>query len=270
VEELKKFSPSCRSSISKDAAVWDKTANNYFGGVVSPFDKGVQNPLFWYLDNKVPSSSSLSVIDIGCGVGNLLPTLADRFKHVVGVDFSPKMIELARKRVSNRDNVDLFVRDARDLSEFHAQFDVAIAINSVVLPTVKDTSQIIDQCFEVLKKSGIFLGIFPSMEQVLYRAMLVHESASSHVKKEDRAWKCAQEHLDIYSPDFLRGTVGYVDCRQKHFYLFELEHRLRKAGFVNVVIRKVRYPWEILEDPDVLHLKDYKGMWDWFVYARKP
>ncbi len=270
MEELKKVSPSRRSSISKDAAIWDKTAENYFAGVVSPFDKGVRNPLFWYLDHKVPHSSSLSVIDIGCGVGNLLPILAARFKRVVGIDFSPKMIKLARKKVTDVGHVELLVRDARDLSEFHSQFDVAIAINSIVLPTVRDSTQVIDQCFAVLKRGGMFFGIFPSMEQVLYRAMLVHESASLEGKKEVDAWGSAQEHLDLYSPDFMRGTVGYVDCRQKHYYLFELEHRLRKAGFVEVTIRKVRYPWEILEDPDVLHLKDYKGMWDWFVCARKP
>ncbi|MFB0499768.1 MAG: methyltransferase domain-containing protein, partial [Candidatus Hadarchaeaceae archaeon] len=38
------------------------------------------------------------VLDLGCGTGMLLSELARRSELVVGVDSSPEMLELARKR----------------------------------------------------------------------------------------------------------------------------------------------------------------------------
>ena len=49
--------------------------------------------------NIIPNSTPLSILDLGCGTGVLAEILYLSGHKVVGIDISPEMIELARKRV---------------------------------------------------------------------------------------------------------------------------------------------------------------------------
>ncbi len=69
--------------------------------------------------------------------------------------------------------------------------------------------------------------------------------------------------------DFLTGIFDDGGDRQKHYYEFELRHRLREAGFTHLRIRKVRYPW----DETVSGFECFPGkpkLWDWLVCAGRP
>jgi trans-aconitate methyltransferase len=80
-----------------DAQTWDQLSNTYFEEISSPFEEEVVNPLVTFLD-AMPEREDLTVADLGCGIGNLLPFLAARFRKVVAVDFSSGMLRQARAR----------------------------------------------------------------------------------------------------------------------------------------------------------------------------
>ncbi|MBI4895069.1 MAG: class I SAM-dependent methyltransferase [Candidatus Aenigmarchaeota archaeon] len=248
---------------------WDKTAKDYFTEVVSPFAKGVENPIYWYIEKKVDYSKRKSVIDIGTGIGNLLPFLSKEFKEVVALDISPKMIEKAKKNAGNLENVKLLVKDARDLKEFYNQFDVAVSVNSILLPEIKSIEKILLEIYNVLNDDGVFIGIFPSMDALLYRAVLEHEKAIEDGDDEKTALEKTLKAIDADKFDFVLGTFKYHDMVQKHYYKFELMYRLWKAGFKNIRMRKVFYPWEVYEDEDLLEFKGKPELWDWFIFAEK-
>jgi SAM-dependent methyltransferase len=64
-------------------------------------------------------------LDFGCGVGRVTGPLADRFDEAVGVDISPKMLELARG-YNRRGERCRFVQGEADLRRFDdASFDFA-------------------------------------------------------------------------------------------------------------------------------------------------
>jgi SAM-dependent methyltransferase len=70
-----------------------------------------------------------TVLDIGCGAGLFVFTLAEKVKGVTGVDFSSKMIKHANKRKIQRNcqNVDFIHFDAGKISEVISErFDYAI------------------------------------------------------------------------------------------------------------------------------------------------
>lgn len=253
----------------KNVKAWDKTAKNYFTEVVSPFAKGVENPIYWYIEKKIDFSKRKSVIDIGTGIGNMLPSLSKEFKEVVALDISPKMIEKAKKNAENLENVKLLVRDARDLREFYNQFDVAVSVNSILLPEVKSIEKILSEIYNVLNDDGVFIGIFPSMDALLYRAVLEHEKAIEDGDDEKTSLEKTLKAIDAEKFDFVLGTFKYHDMIQKHYYKFELKYRLWKAGFKNIRMRKVFYPWEVYEDADLLEFKGKPELWDWFVFAEK-
>ena len=72
-----------------------------------------------YVDHIAGLDPDGSVLDLGTGPGSLALGLAKRGRHTVGVDVSPKMIEVARKRAADHgfdDEVEFQVGDAHDLA----------------------------------------------------------------------------------------------------------------------------------------------------------
>jgi SAM-dependent methyltransferase len=71
------------------------------------------------------------VLELGCGIGRLLPGLAARGARVVGVDVAPRMIEAATRRCAGLGNVELRAVDGRDLRDFaDRSFDLVLAVDS--------------------------------------------------------------------------------------------------------------------------------------------
>jgi len=253
----------------KEIKAWDKTAKKYFEEVDSPFAKGVENPIYWYIDNKIDSSKKKSVIDVGTGIGNMIPFLSKKFKEIVAIDISSKMIEQAKKTTESMDNVKLLVRDAKDLTEFYNQFDVAVSVNAILSPKIADIEKILLEIYNVLNDEGVLIAIFPSMDAILYRAVLEHEKAIEEGSDEKEALEKTNKAINVEDCDFVLGTVKYHDMTQKHYYRFELLYRLWKAGFKNIRMRKVNYPWEMQEQEELQVFKGKPELWDWFVFAEK-
>lgn len=58
---------------------------------------------------------SASVLEIGCGNGRMTQFIAQNFKKVYAADISPHMIDLARERLKNLNNIEFFVVDGNQL-----------------------------------------------------------------------------------------------------------------------------------------------------------
>lgn len=70
------------------------------------------------------------VLDIGCGPGAAVRQVAGRVASATGVDASPSMISIARKRASHLTNVEFSVRPAERLTFKDGAFSVVWAIQS--------------------------------------------------------------------------------------------------------------------------------------------
>lgn len=248
-----------------DKKDWDKLAKRYHKEVISPFQKGVVNPLFENL-NKIKDAKKKIVADIGCGRGEILDILASKFKEVHALDFSPEMIKTARK--TRKENIKYYVKDMKNLKEFENSFDVVISVNSILMPRTKDVKNALKSINSCLKKNGRFFGIFPSLESVLYQAFLIFDKENNKSRDEKKALKRARKISEIKNYDLINGVYNDEGLLQKFFYYFELELRLKEAGFRNIKISKVLYPWR----KDVSDFVIFPGkprMWDFFVSAEK-
>lgn len=243
---------------------WDFIADRYEQEITSPFQEGVINPIYDAI-RAIPDKQELTVADLGCGLGPLLPFLSKNFKKVVAIDFSPQMLQKAKKRV-HADNISFHNASLTDLSEFYNLFDVAVSINSVLFPSSRVVNGILCNIRRTLKINGIFAAIFPSMEAILYEATLVFDRELEKIGDEEKALLSAKRILKRRSFDFVSGVYDDHGLRQKFYYEFELKHRLKKAGFKNLHMKKVLYPWgedmgsseEFMNQPRV---------WDWFIEA---
>ncbi len=112
------------SSIS----AWNSVAEEY----VDDGSKNIENDSFLiYLRSKIILTDEMKILDVGCGAGAYSIALAPSVKKVVGVDFSPKMIEAAKHyaTASSAHNVEFLERDwyACSSEEFRGRYDVVFA-----------------------------------------------------------------------------------------------------------------------------------------------
>jgi len=243
---------------------WSRAAARYDDLFLDPFRPGVENPL---LDAilAIPDPASKTVADLGCGTGPLLPHLVGRFGRVVGLDFAPGMIAKAKKRLEaagTGQDVTFLVRKMHELDDFAGKLDVAVAVNSIVMPDVRDIDRTLRAIRAGLKPGGVFLGILPAMDAIHYHTMLLNDEALDRgldpVESERHAAFQGEHHFY----EFAFGRFQFQGLRQKFWQPFEAEHRFAKAGFARVELTKVLYPWDdtITGGPT---FADFPRSWDW-------
>jgi len=80
-----------------------------------------------FLIDQLPPSFG-TALDIGCGTGAFSRLLAARADHVLGLDLSPNMIQVARQRSSHLSNVDFRIADVANWTFPLESFDCVAAI----------------------------------------------------------------------------------------------------------------------------------------------
>ncbi|MDO4850797.1 MAG: class I SAM-dependent methyltransferase [Actinomycetota bacterium] len=106
------------------AEVWDASAASYAEEPLPTYDE----PFMRMLDEEVPLSADMRVLDIGCGSGIYGLALAERVGRVVGCDLSAKMVEAARARADRMacGNA-VFVQGDFRTMELEGPFDLVFA-----------------------------------------------------------------------------------------------------------------------------------------------
>jgi len=231
---------------------------------LDPYGPNVENPL-WVALGAVPDAASKTVADLGCGTGPLLPHLAERFDRVIALDFARGMLKHARERLSPEAaaRVTFVERPMHDLDQFAGNLDVAVAVNSLVMPDVRLIDLTLRSIRASMKPGGQFMGIVPSIDAIAYHLMLLRDQALDQGLDPKDAERVAALRVDSRHYDFAFGQFHFQGLRQKFWEPFEVEHRLTKAGFTATTLSKVLYPW----DDDLAggnELGGFPRSWDWF------
>ena len=139
----------------------------------------VETPL-WEALAAIPDAATKTVADLGCGTGPLLPYLAERFERVIALDFAPGMLKLAAARLSPEAaaRVTFLERPMHELDDLAGQLDVAVAVNSLVMPDVRLIDRTLRSIRASLKPGGQFLGVVPSIDTICYHLMLLMDQVA--------------------------------------------------------------------------------------------
>jgi ubiquinone/menaquinone biosynthesis C-methylase UbiE len=185
---------------------------------------------------------------------------------VTAVDFSESMLKSAKKKSKSKTTVFL-KKDMRNLKGLYNKFDIVFAVNSILMPSVKDIKKSIAEARKTLKKNGRLIAVFPSLESVLFKAMLAYDyelKRCSHKKAKDRACR----NIDHKKYDFILGFME-EEGKQKHYYKFEIEYRLKEAGFRSIEFERIEYPWKVFCEKYFMKFRNKPMMWDWLATAKK-
>ena len=257
-----------RNELQNQDRHWSRHAARYDDVFVDPYDPAVESPLRNALD-AILDASNKTVADLGCGTGPLLPYLVERFSRVIALDFAPGMLERAAERLDREtiSRVTFLKRPMHQLEDLAGQVDVAVAVNSLVMPDVRLIDRTLQSIRACLRSGGQFLGVVPSIDTIYYHLMLLMDQSIDQGLETKEAKRLASLHGERRYYDFAFGEFHFEGLRQKFWQPFELEHRLHKAGFTSTTLGKVLYPWdESLAGSE--SMVGFPRSWDWFFVAR--
>ncbi len=251
--------------MTDQAHFWSRAAGSYEQDFIDPYLPGVRNPLLKTLAD-LAGHERQTAADLGCGIGPLLPFLAGHFRHVLAVDFAEGMLSRARERCRGMPNVEFRQRGLTDLEPLAGRVDVAVAVNSLVLPDVGELETALRSIRATLKTGGHFLGIVPAMDAVHYYTLLLQDRARSNGLPPEKARQNAAHHADHALYDFAFGDFHFQGLHQHFWQPFEVRYRLRRAGFRRVRLAKVHLAWEQFSGDK--GLTGQPPPWDWFFHAQ--
>ncbi len=200
---------------------WSQAAPHYEQEFIDPYLPDVRNPLRSAIADLADPKRGV-VADLGCGVGPLLPFLAQHFRSVVAVDFAEGMLARRREACAKLQNVEFLRRGLTDLAEQVGRLDVAVAVNSLVMPDPNDLDAALRSIHASLKPEGHFLGIVPAMDAVHYFTMLLLDRARARGLPLDKARQNAAHHAEHEYYDFALGEFRYQGLEQHFWQPFEV------------------------------------------------
>jgi ubiquinone/menaquinone biosynthesis C-methylase UbiE len=125
----------------------------YFGR--PKWDTGISPPeLLDFIDTHKPARA----IDIGCGTGTNVVTLAKAGWQVTGVDFAPRAIHLARQKIRETGiQAELAVNDATNLRGITGRYDLALDIGCFHGIPQDGRSKYLKELDRILAPNGFWL-----------------------------------------------------------------------------------------------------------------
>ncbi len=120
-----------------------------------PWDTGISPPeLIEFIQNNKPGRA----IDIGCGTGTNVITLAKAGWQVTGVDFAPRAIKMAKQKVKqNGVQAELSINDATRLEGINGVFDLALDIGCFHSIPKDGQIKYLAQLDQILAPNGFWL-----------------------------------------------------------------------------------------------------------------
>ncbi len=151
--------------------------------------------------------------DLGCGTGHFALAASPFVKTVIAVDGSSAMLDVARTRLAELNNVELRQGDLASLPIADATLDVAVL--NLVLPYAGDPGQVIREAARVLKPGGRVLVVdLQPHDQVELRQRFGQQwqgfSAATLRKWFDQAQLTAVRQVALPAEPHARGPLLFT------------------------------------------------------------
>lgn len=113
-----------------------------------------------------------SLLDIGCGDGELLVRLRNKYKEIWGIDIAGPRIDRAQKKFANDPGIHVIVGNAnQQLSFKDGSFDTITGL--AILEHIFDPYYFIKECHRLLRKGGTLIVEVPNIAWLPNRTRLL-------------------------------------------------------------------------------------------------
>jgi 2-polyprenyl-3-methyl-5-hydroxy-6-metoxy-1,4-benzoquinol methylase len=141
------------------AIFWDKRARRYDDAIKEHDPQYVKT----MEETMALLAKSDSVLDFGCGSGEISIGLASRVERILGIDTSGKMIELADEKACEQEIKNAVFRemDVFDSSLNNKSFSAIVAFN--VFHLVDDAGKVLKRLHQLLTDKGLLISQTPCL-----------------------------------------------------------------------------------------------------------
>jgi SAM-dependent methyltransferase len=238
---------------------WNQIAPNYNQEIFDVFQSDSKKVLTKYF--KKHSNPNHLAIDFGCGNGKAFSYLSPRFKNILGIDISQKLLNQAKKLPYN--NITLKQADLTKRNRL-PKVDFVFCCNVAILSSVDNNLAILRNIQRTLKPNGNALVVIPSLESALFSAWrLIDWYKKENVKPE----KIEGSELSGFAgkkTDILQGLISIDGVITKHYTQQEIEIIFSRSGLTVSKIEKIEYAWNSeFSKPPKWMKAPYP--WDWLV-----
>ena len=129
--------------------IWDRFAPVYSFAMKS--QKNIYDYMYKHIGD---AAAGKVVLELATGPGLIANNIADKAAKVVATDFSPEMINQAKKNATTG-NVVFEIADASDLSYADKSFDVVVIANA--LHVIPNPEKVLGEIDRVLKDGGLLI-----------------------------------------------------------------------------------------------------------------
>ncbi len=238
---------------------WNRIAPTYNEEIFDVFQSDTKNILSKYF--KKYANPKHSAIDFGCGNGKSFSYLAPRFKTILGIDISQKLLTQAKKLPYP--NVDLKQADLTKSIRF-PRADFIFCCNVAILPEVQGNIAILKNIQKSLKPNGNALVVIPSLESMLFSAWRLFDWYKKEKVNPEKIDTSEWSGFSGKKIDILQGLLTINGITTKHYTEQELEVVFSQCGIIVSKIEKIEYKWttEFAKPPKWMNAP---YPWDWLV-----
>ena len=140
--------------MNKSERFWDKRALEYDRQDKKyelSSNKAVENTIDYLKNDNI-------VLDYGCGYGLITSKLAKSVKEIHGIDISPKMIEVAKRKADEHSFENIIYTQSTIFDDVlkEESFDVVVAYS--LLHLLEDLQKSVERINNLLKPGGLFIS----------------------------------------------------------------------------------------------------------------
>jgi SAM-dependent methyltransferase len=183
---------------------------------------------------KMYAPQTKSIIDLGCGTGEIAIRLSKNGYDLTGVDLSNEMLAIAhQKSVESNTTITWTEQDIRSLKSPH-KYDMAVSFCDVVnyLVDEKDVGSFFSNVYNTLSDGGLFL--FDVHSETYLHHFLMNQTFAEVQENVSYIWFCDQGENDSVHHDLTFFVKG-VDNTYKRFDEFHIQRTYPIAFYQNIL-----------------------------------
>lgn len=161
-------------------------------------------------------SANIKVLDLGCGTGNVSYNIKKRFPNseIVCLDLAENMIELAKNKLSEYDDITYKIMDFRNIN-FKNEFNVVISSLAIHHLIDDEKKKIYKYIYDSLRSNGVFynadiiLGSNDELQNIYMEKWIQHMLKKISMGEMDSKW--LPKHKDEDIPAKITDHIRWMD-----------------------------------------------------------
>lgn len=184
---------------------------------------GQAKKIYAKVADKIDSESISAIVELGCGPASVTPYIVEKIDHtteIIGIDFSPKMIEIANLKKLNNNWVNVQF-ECMDMYDFPESPSADTVIFCLALTAIPNASKALKKALSILKPRGqlIIVDSIPLSQKwwhPITNTYIYLKSLVVGAKPTNSILPFIHERMvDVYVEEMLYGVYTVITAKKR-------------------------------------------------------